>query len=142
MSDQENQRRLSGRQRKKTQKLLGSPSTATVIHEPQPPQNSIDASTFSVEGILYMFDAQRAWASRLDFINCSDAMIRELFVSARLLRKKNGVVELPPKALRRSRASIANFFDQAANVQKTMIRQYSIFDDKYLASSNTQHHCH
>lgn len=141
MSDQENHRRLSGRQRKKTSKLQDSPSSA-VIYEPQPPQNSIDASVFSVEGLLYMFDRQRVWASRLDFLNCSDAMIQQLFVTARQLRKKHGDVLLPPKALRRSRASITNFFDSATDVQKRLIRQYAIFDDKYAASSNTQHHCH
>ena len=142
MSDQENYRRLSGRQRKKTSKLQDSPSSA-VIYAPQPPQNSIDASVFSVEGLLYMFDKQRVWASRLDFLNCSDAMIQQLlFVTARQLRKKHGDVLLLPKALCRSRASITNFFDSATDVQKRLIRQYAIFDDKYAARSNTQHHCH
>jgi hypothetical protein len=113
-NNKENTLRTSKRQRKAPSKPDDSPQKAPPAM-PLPHHNRIDASQFSVEGILQLRTTNRSWAERLDYINCSDEMIRGLFVSQSVI-KTNGGQLMPPKALRRTQKLLNHFFGLGSNI--------------------------
>ena len=130
--------RFSKRQKKVPSKLSNSsPTSALSITKPPPPPNAIDASIFNGEAIQYMRGVDPTWAARLDFVNCSDEMITQLFVVGKSLQKNSSTSLLPPRALRRSSTSMMEFFRMGPNQQRTMIDRYSIFDGDFTPQPHT-----